>query len=138
MAALKPQGRVWNPFAERMARSEFRDRVRAAARGELEPVDEVKPVDVRNPPPLYEIRWQDIPVTDRDGDRIVHGTALVRMYHSEPTAVPDHFVGHHIHEKLIDVEDVNRKQNAEIRVALSFYRLGESTGWGIDIDTGGV
>lgn len=136
MVALKPEGRVWNPFAERMVRAEFRDRVHAASRGELVPVDEVKPVDVRYPPPLYEIRWQDIPVTTRVGGDLVHSTALVRMYHSEPAEAPNHFIGHHIHEKLIDVSDINREQNAEIRVAKSFHDLGKSTNWGIapDVD----
>lgn len=138
MAALKPEGRVWNPFAERMARSEFRDRVQAAARGELVPVDEVKPVDVRYPPPLYEIRWQGISVTDRIGDGLVHSTALVRMYHSEPSRVPDHFIGHHVHEKLLNVDDINDEQNFEIRVAKRLYDLGESDNWGIVPSTGTV
>lgn len=115
-----------------MARSEFKARIKKASEGRLRPVDEVKPVDVRNPPPLYEIRWQRINVTDLgpDGVSPSFGEAIVRMYHSEPTSKPGYFIGHHAHENLIDVADVNASQQIEINRAIAWYNQGEPTGWG--------
>lgn len=136
LAAITPEGRVWNPWAQRMVRAEFRDRVKAAARGELEPIDHVKAVDQENPPPLYEIRWQGIAVTDHRDGHTTHGTALARMYHSEPPHLDDHFIGHHVHEKLLDVDDINATQDEEIRIAKRFYDAGEPTGWGIAAGSG--
>jgi len=131
ITSISPEGRVWNPYALRMVRAEFRDRIKTAARGELEPVDEVKPVDIRNPPPLYEIRWQGIHVTDQIDGQLHHTTALVRMYHSEPASIPEYFVGHHVHEKLVDVDDISGTQQAEIEIAKRFFDSGESSNWGI-------
>ena len=131
MAAISPPGRLWNPWAERMARAEFRDRLKAASRGELVPIDEVKPVDDDNPPPMYEIRWQGISVTNKVGDDVSHQTVLVRLYHSEPDIRPGHFVGHHIHEKDVASPGVYGRQDAEIAVAKRFYDAGEASAWGI-------
>lgn len=128
--ALDSPGRVWNPHSRTMAKMEFQRRVQKAGRGELEPLDEVKPVDEKNPPPLYEIRWQTIGVTTRVDGVTKHAQTIVRLYHSEPTGVPTHFVGHHIHEKLIS-DDTWSAQNAEIEIAKAFYHAGESTLWGI-------
>ena len=132
-ASLVRPGRLWNPFAKQMAKSEFKARIKKASEGRLQPIDEVKPVDVRNPPPLYEIRWQGISVTDLadDGASKTFSEVLVRMYHSEPASKPSHFIGHHAHEKLIDVPDINATQQAEIRKAIAWYRRGEPSDWGI-------
>ncbi|WP_286329519.1 hypothetical protein [Agromyces marinus] len=130
--AISPAGRLWNPWSIQMAKSEFKQRILRAQRGELRPVDEVKPVDVANPPPLYEIRWQGIPVTDQlpDGSRR-HGEVLVRMYHSEPAEAPSHFIGHHAHEKDVAVEDVNAAQQQEIRTAIGWHNQGQPSRWGL-------
>ncbi|MEV7608621.1 hypothetical protein AB0N61_03970 [Microbacterium sp. NPDC089320] len=118
-----------------MVRAEFKKRLEKAQRGELEPVDEVKPVDVLNPPPLYEIRWQDIAVTDRLDDGTQRfGKVVVRLYHSEPVARPGHFVGHHAHEKDVDAADVYAAQDAEIDVAIGWYNHGADDFWGIASD----
>lgn len=131
-AAVAAPGRVWNPFAAQMVKSEFKSRILKAQQGRLRPVDEVKPVDVINPPPLYEIRWQGISVTTRNSDGTqVFGEALVRMYHSEPLTAPGHFIGHHAHEKKIDVPDVNTEQQQEIKTAIGWHNQGISTNWGI-------
>lgn len=115
-----------------MAKAEFKQRLKKAMAGRLNPVDEVTPVDVRNPPPLYEIRWQHIPVTERDSEGVTsHAQVLVRLYHSEPTITPGYFVGHHAHEKLLDVDDINASQQVEIGVAIKWYIHGESSRWGI-------
>lgn len=115
-----------------MAKAEFKQRLKKAMGGRLNPVDEVTPVDVQNPPPLYEIRWQNIPVTERDNEGVIsHKQVLVRMYHSEPAVAPEYFIGHHAHEKLVDVEDVNGAQQVEIGVAVRWYAHGEDSTWGI-------
>ncbi len=132
MAKVTPPGRVWNPWSGTMVKREFRHRIVHASKGELVPVDEVKPVDVANPPPLYEIRWQDINVTDRleDGTQRF-GKVAVRMYHSEPEEAPGHFIGHHAHEKDLTATDVNAAQNEEIATAIGWYRQGRDSKWGI-------
>lgn len=130
--AVKRPGRVWNPYAAQMARSEFKKRIERAEKGKLRPVEEVKPVDVQNPPPLYEIRWQAISVTEVDADgKQSFGEAVVRMYHSEPSSVPGHFVGHHAHEKDLSVDDVNQAQQQEIKTAIGWHDHGVSHNWGI-------
>jgi len=131
MIAISPPGRVWNPWTSTMVRREFRKRVEAGQRGELKPVSEVKHVDERNPPPLYEIRWQDIAVTTVVDGSKTFGEVLVRMYHSEPVGMPSHFIGHHIHEKHVDVADINGAQDEEIAIAKKFYDAGEPGNWGI-------
>jgi hypothetical protein len=131
MEALSGPSRLWNPYNKAMVRSEFRDRVAAAKNGQLKPVDHVKSVDEDNPPPLYEIRWQDVTVTERtENGGLAHPTVLVRMYHSEPPAVPTFFIGHHIHQKVTD-GDVNAQQDAEIAIAKKFYDSGEPHLWGV-------
>jgi hypothetical protein len=132
MSAISGEGRLWNPWTGTMVRQEFRSRIGKASRGELVPVDEVKPVDAANPPPMYEIRWQDINVTERDtdgGQRFKQ--VVVRMYHSEPPELPSHFIGHHAHEKDVDADDVNAAQNEEIATAVGWYAHGHSSLWGI-------
>ncbi|TFC87452.1 hypothetical protein [Cryobacterium sp. TMT4-31] len=124
-----------------MAKMEFQRRIQKASRGELTPVSEVKHVDETNPPPLYEIRWQTINVTTVVDGVTQFGNTLVRLYHSEPAAALDHFVGHHIHEKSL-AGDINSAQDAEIGIAKRFYDSGESQLWGIapepdsDIESG--
>lgn len=132
MASVSPSGRVWNPWSERMVRSEFRSVLQRAELGELEPVDEVKPVDANNPPPLYELRWQGIATTDLDATgKQSHGEVVVRLYHSEPSEAPDYFIGHHAHEKDVDAADVWTAQNAEIATAVGWYNHGRNSNWGI-------
>lgn len=130
--AVSGAGRVWNPYAAQMTRSEFKRRIIRAQAGKLKPVDEVKAVDIRNPPPLYEIRWAGLSVANRAEDgSISHVVAEVRMYHSEPRELPQHLVAHHAHEKLTDVPDVNAAQNQEIRTAIGWHRMGVSSSWGV-------
>lgn len=132
LTAISRPGRVWSPSARAMVKAEFKQRLKKAMTGRLNPVDEVTPVDVQNPPPLYEIRWQHIPVTERDSEGVIsHAQVLVRMYHSEPAITPDYFVGHHAHEKLLDVDDINASQQVEIGVAIKWYIHGKDSRWGI-------
>lgn len=132
LASISGEGRVWNPWSRSMAGAEFRQRLQKAASGKLTPVDEVKPVDVRNPPPLYEIRWQGISVTNRAADgALSYSKVIVRLYHSEPPEAPDHFIGHHAHEKDVSADDVNEVQDSEIKVALGWHAHGLDRRWDI-------
>jgi len=131
MSAISPPGRVWNPWTSTMIRREFRKRVQAAERGELQPVKEVKSVDEDNPPPLYEIRWQGVSVTSIQDGAQTFSEVVVRMYHSEPPSVPSHFIGHHIHEKDVAASNVYDAQDEEIAVAKQFHDAGEAVNWGI-------
>ncbi len=118
-----------------MVRQEFRRRLVRASEGNLEPIDEVKPVDVDNPPPLFEIRWQGVAVTDAMEDgTLKFGEVVVRLYHSEPDRFPGYFIGHHAHEKDLGVEDINAAQDAEIATAVGWYYHGDPTDWGIAPD----
>lgn len=132
-AAVDGEHRMWNPHTKAMTRSEFRNTIKYAAHGRLKPVDQVTEVGHDPVVPMYEIRWQHtIQVTDRtaEGD-FIYGKALVRLYHSEPPTYPDHFIGHHAHEKIISADDATtrRLQTTEIEVAKSIYRYGEKVDW---------
>lgn len=122
-----------------MVRAEFRQRLLKASEGKLVPVDEVKPVDISNPPPLYEIRWIDVAVTDIDSQGSTSfGRVHVRLYHSEPPEAPNHFIGHHAHEKNVELDDVRGAQDAEIQTAIGWYRHGYNERWGIATESSPV
>jgi hypothetical protein len=54
------------------------------------------------------------------------------MYYSEPEAFPNHFIGHHIHEKALRPRDkIKQMQNSEIRIAKGYYEQGKRNSWGI-------
>ncbi|SEE18817.1 hypothetical protein SAMN04489740_0842 [Arthrobacter alpinus] len=134
MAAVSSGLRLWNPFARAMIQAEFRGRIALATQGELKPIEQVK--DVGGTPvvePLYEIRWQEIAVTDAATSSTPksHYEVMVRLYHSEPSEEPEYFIGHHAHEKVIDGSETWNLQTAEIQVAAGYYRLGEGVNWGI-------
>jgi hypothetical protein len=132
MQVLRQPNRLWNPYAEAMVKSEFKKRIEKAAAGQLKPIDEVKGVDEDHVQPLYEIRWQEVPVTEREspGSPQVHLQVLVRLYHSEPVSDPDYFIGHHIHQKVVGPGvDVNGQQDVEIAVARGIYDVGEGVRW---------
>lgn len=132
MEVLRQPNRLRNPYAETIAKSEFKKRIQKASAGLLKPVDEVKGVDEDHVQPLYEIRWQDIPVTERESPEAptVHKSILLRLYHSEPESEPDYFIGHLVHQKVIDPGvDVYAHQTAEMDVARRIYDLGEGVRW---------
>lgn len=134
--AVQGENRLWNPHNAAMIRAEFRRVLKDACKGVLVPVDQVKEAGHDPTVPLYEIRWQHgIQVTYKDPatGQISHPSVLVRMYHSEPISEPDYFIGHHVHEKQIGVDDktTSRLQTEEISIAQRKYRLGENYAWGI-------
>lgn len=130
---IEGSSRITNGYVWSMARAEIKSRIKIAEAGKLRTTRQIKPVDVNNPPPLYEIRWQDITVQERIEDGTIRDSRLlVRMYHSEPREAPGYFIGHHIHEKdVTDTNQVNNHQNAEIGVALKYFDNGRDDLWGI-------
>lgn len=132
-AIIQKPNRVTNDFVWAMSRSEVLQRLRVAASGKLRPPSQIKPVDIKNPPALYEIRWQGITVRTRLSDGSLGSEQIiVRMYHSEPSEAPGFFIGHHIHEKDVsDPSNINKLQNDEIKVAVKYFELGKQTCWGI-------
>jgi hypothetical protein len=135
MEAISTDARRWNIYNRATAKAACKKRLERAARGELEPVDEVKGVDEQNSAPLYEIRWQNVAVTEQSPDdpsKQVFSEVQVRMYHSEPNVLPQYFIGHHVHEKIVaDGVDVYQLQDDEIAVARRVYDTGEGMRWGI-------
>lgn len=130
---IEAPGRVQDNYVTSMAKAEFKHKILLAMKGALYPITEVGAVGWNQSFPLYEIRWQTIKVQERQPNgnfRTVR--LLVRMYHSEPALAPHYFIGHHLHEKIVsDSRIVNRLQNNEISLAISLYKRGLSTFWGI-------
>jgi len=130
---LEAPNLVQNEYLAILATVEFEKKLKSALLGALYPVTEIDRVGKRHGCPLYEIRWQWINVQFIEpGGNIRDGQIRVRMYHSEPSEVPDHFVGHHVHEKDVsDSNSVNALQDQEILVAVGHYQRGKPTRWGI-------
>lgn len=122
-----------NPYILADAKAQFLTRMDLASTGELKPVSMIKPVDTRNPPPLFEIRWQGIQAgRPPENGNAKHAEIPIRMYHSEPESQPGYFIGHHIHEKIVSgLRSPNELQNEEIETAKGHYRRGLNTNWGI-------
>lgn len=133
-AAVSSPDRVWNPWARASVRAEFRDRLETAMRGELVPIDQVKTLRFGPDVDMFEIRWQDVAVTDLDDQRHqVFHTVQVRLYYAEPPGIGMCVVGLHAHEKQTDGsdEDISRAQDAEIFEATCRYGDGICNKWGI-------
>lgn len=129
-----PGVRLWSPYNAPLVKAQFRNRIEKAARGELEPPDELKPVsDGRLP--LYEIRWSGITVHERteDGDPDSYYDVQVRLLHGEPDELGLCFIGLHAHEKQCrgSADEVKRAQNAEIETAASIYLMATPRRWGV-------
>ena len=133
MGIVRGQCKNLNPYLLADAKAQFTTRLRLARAGELKPITMIKPVDTRNPPPLFEIRWQGIRAGRPDGNGGVrHTDILIRMYHSEPESQPRYFIAHHVHEKVVsDQDSINELQNQEIETAKGHYYRGLRANWGI-------
>jgi len=122
LSVVTGSNRELNDYVVAMAKAEFRHTLKLAISGQLSPSRHVKPIESANPPPLFEIRWQSVTVREINQDgQLEDRRLLIRMYHSEPTNLPQFFIGHHIHEKLISGDHSTwLLQNEEIEVALRF------------------
>lgn len=126
--------RLWTPWNTPLLKAEFRNRLKKASRGELEPPDELKPVgDGR--PSIYEIRWSEIEVHERpDGDGPHRFKKIeVRLLHGEPLELSLALLGLHAHEKRTDGtdEEIKRAQDAEIERAKAIYLEAAPRSWGV-------
>lgn len=132
LQAVARDNRVWNIYSISMAKAEFKKRITVAAEGRLASLTQVATVGHDPEVPMYEIRWQGINVTERSPEtgQLTYSTVLVRMYHSEPSILPNYFIGHVAHEKVIDTPtEISRLQSAEIEVAQNLYRIGRPVRW---------
>ena len=136
LSVVTGSNRELNDYVVAMARAEFRHTLKIATSGQLSPSRHVKPIESANPPPLFEIRWQGVTVREMNQDgQLEDRRLLIRMYHSEPTNLPQFFIGHHIHEKLISGDHSTwLLQNEEIEIALGFYHSGLQGRWGIKLE----
>lgn len=132
-AVIEAPTRITDDYVWAMARAEILHTFKMAKLGKLRSPREIRPVDIKNPPPLYEIRWQSITVRHRVKDGEIEDLRLlIRMYHSEPPEAPQHFIGHHIHEKDVSrPEEIRQRQNVEISTAVGYFELGKPQMWGI-------
>lgn len=135
---IEQPSRVTNGYIWAAARAEIKQKLELASQGKLTPPRQIDVIDGSNPPPLYEIRWQNITIQELQLDgTLIDLSLIVRMYHSEPFEAPHHFIGHHIHEKDIsDPNTVKELQNSEISVARGYFEHGLPTFWGISSLTG--
>lgn len=135
MAAITNPRRRWNPWNTAIAKAEFKARLRAAERGELEPVDEVKFMTSGKPRRIFEIRWHDITVHEaREDGQVDFLEVNVRAYHAEPAELPQSALGLHAHEKVVvpgGAEAVNEAQNREIQKAAQLFDEGRASKWGL-------
>lgn len=133
IAAMKKPGRLWDPWKEAAARGEFRHRLKKAARGQLQPVDEVKEIQSGHGADLFEIRWSGLRVQERDdsGGSRFRGIE-VRMLHSEPATLGICCVGLHAHEKAVeaDAAATRQAQDREIAGAMRVWARAVGDDWG--------
>lgn len=103
-------------------------------RGELVPVDEIKPVSDGRAA-LFEIRWSGVAVTEsEEGGQVRHAEIEVRMIHTEPEGLGLAAVGLHAHEKRVvpgDPAATHAAQDREIEVAERCYYAGVRALWGL-------
>lgn len=132
-AIRKPGVRAWHPRHKMMILAEFRDRLRVATQGRLKPITHIKGLrDGRCH--LYEIRWQDVPISllGSDGKPSGNDHVHVRLIHTEPHKLGVSFVGLHAHEKLVlGDEATHDAQDLEIDEAERIFDAGYPTSWGI-------
>lgn len=137
VAALKQPGRLWEPRALAMARSEYKSLVKKAARGVAKPVEHVKAIRDTDEEHMFELRWA-IPTIGMEvndcGDVTKYQELWhMRQYHFEPELYPTTFVALHIHHKEIAADDAETEflQDREIGRALDLYDDGVDSEWNL-------
>jgi hypothetical protein len=133
---IEAPGRFYDDFAVSTLVAEFQFRILQAMRGQLSGTRKIKTIALFPAPPLFEIRWNNMTVTERNSDGSVAPTRLaVRLYHSEPKELQGCFIGHLVHEKKPDLLPSEKQaQNEMITSAANFYLTGRPTLWA-PIDT---
>jgi transcriptional regulator with XRE-family HTH domain len=82
---------------------------------------------------VFEIKY-DFPVVELLDSRRTSRELKSRFYISEPPLFENHFLGLHVHEKVLISTDhslENELQNIEIDVAIQYYEVGRGDKWGI-------
>lgn len=134
-AALSGSGRQWTPWSAATVKAQFRERILRAARGGLNPVDEVKALRGGHQR-LFEIRWQDIAVRSRDrNDRPVFDTTNARLIHAEPDELGIAMLGLVAHEKPNTAEGA-AEQRRHIEQAETLYQANQPNLWGVQRRSG--
>jgi len=128
------ENRLINDYLLASARADIRTTLMKAMRGDLLPIKQLKALNGRVMPQLFEIRWQNITAREIQQNGTLKTVQLLfRMYHSEPSEVPGYFIGHHIHEKQVKIrEDIKQLQNREIQRAREYFESGRQSHWGIN------
>lgn len=129
LEALSGPDRRWNPHAERLVRSEFRKRIVAASKGQLEPVDEIKSLRGGRDS-LFEILWKDINVAEVRGDGLAYVKTDARLIHVEPRCFSIAMVGLVAHEKP-HADGSKEIQDECIDQAERIYHGGFAETWGV-------
>lgn len=134
MAAIRGDGnRRWNMYNESMARSEFRNRLRQAERGELKPVEHVKKLGRGSKADLFEIRWQAVTVHEvAADDTLTYPKIKVRLQHAEPAAQAALLIGVHAHEKVVvkgNSAATKTLQNKEIAIGVKAFFDQDPADW---------
>lgn len=137
--AIRRENRLLSEHLLATAWIEIHAKVERAIKGNLRSSSHLKQVDRYRLPAIFEIRWQDISILEiQPNGSLRQLNLLIRMYHSEPAEVPDYFIGHHIHEKVIlKSTETTALQNDEIGLARQYLEQGRSKLWGINRLTGG-
>lgn len=126
------QSRVWNMFSEASVRGEFANRLLKAAKGGLQPVDEIKSLRGGRDH-LFEIRWPYLNVTEHVGGEVRHVITGARLIHAEPESLSVAMVGLHAHEK--SKSERGPDQDHEIDHAERIYYGGVGDLWGLKLRT---
>lgn len=115
--------------------SAIRRRIQKAVEGKLRSPLEVKQVGQNPVVFLYELRWQDLEVSEADSSSELgfkRVPALLRIYHAEPDSHPRCMIGHGALRKVI-AEDGSHKsiQTAQIVAMGGLHTLGAHVNWGV-------
>lgn len=129
MNALSTPTRRWNMWTTRARRGEIRDLIEAACEGEAVPTQHVKSLrgGIGN---LFELRYQDIPVTDEVDGSIAYSNTNARINHLEPVRFINGFIGINAYEKPKD-ETGKSIQDGMIDWAAVYAEAHEDVEWGV-------
>lgn len=115
--------------------SAIRRRLEKAIAGRLRSPLEVKQVGHDPVVFLYELRWQDLEVSESDSSTELgfkRVPALLRIYHAEPESHPKCMIGHGALRKVITEDGSHNDVQTEQIVAIGkLHSLGVSINWGV-------
>lgn len=123
--------RRWNPWARGRVRGEIRDLIDAARAGEAVPIEHVKSLRGGRDD-MFELRFQDINVTDDIDGKPVHSVTNARLNHVEPLVIRMGFLGINAFEK--PQNDTGKTiQDGYIDRAEQYFHATTSQRWGVNL-----